>query len=118
MSVHAVRGRHSVTRFTTVESIPGFSLLRLDLLTGRTHQIRVHLQSINHPVVGDSRYGGRQWKSVQNPVKRGALRRYSGHALHAAELSFPHPATGRQMNFTAEPPLEFSDLLDTLRGSG
>jgi len=116
MSVHAVRGRHAVTRFKTVEIIPGFSMLRITLLTGRTHQIRVHLQSINHPVVGDNRYGGRQWKSVQDPIKRGALRGFTGQALHAAKLGFTHPATGRKLRFKAKLPAEFQELLDALKG--
>jgi 23S rRNA pseudouridine1911/1915/1917 synthase len=115
MSVHAPRGRHAVTRYVTVERLQGFALLEIGLQTGRTHQIRVHLQSIHHPVVGDDRYGGRQWKSVQDPVKRSALRRFDRHALHASELGFTHPVTGQDLRFRIGLTADIRDLLEVLR---
>jgi 23S rRNA pseudouridine1911/1915/1917 synthase len=115
MSVRAPRGRRAVTRYAEVERMPGFSLLRIDLKTGRTHQIRVHLQSIHHPVVGDDRYGGRQWKGVQDTVKRNALRQFRRLALHASELGFRHPSTGEELRFRSELPGEIRSLLEVLR---
>jgi len=119
MAVRGTRGRtrDAVTLYDTRESMPGFTWLSLDLQTGRTHQIRVHMQSIHHPVVGDDRYGGRQWRSVQDPRKRKALAQFQRLALHAADLSFPHPETGRELALHAPPPVELRRLLDTLRGT-
>jgi 23S rRNA pseudouridine1911/1915/1917 synthase len=97
--------------------MPGFAWLSLDLRTGRTHQIRVHMQSIHHPLVGDDRYGGRQWRSVQDPRKRKALAEFRRLALHAADLSFPHPETGRELSLHAPLPAELRSLLDTLRST-
>jgi 23S rRNA pseudouridine1911/1915/1917 synthase len=116
MSVRAVRGRSARTAYTTVETMPGFALLRLRLHTGRTHQIRVHLQSIHHPVVGDTRYGGRQWRGVQDRDKRNALRGFHRLALHASRLEFAHPASGRPVRVRAELPEDLEDLLRRLRG--
>ena len=117
MAVQATRGRRrwARTAYTTVESVPGFSLLDVDLTTGRTHQIRVHLESIHHPIVGDERYGGRAWRGVQDPVKRKALKEFEYLALHAAKLSFVHPTRGEKMRFRSSPPQRFVDLLAVLR---
>jgi 23S rRNA pseudouridine1911/1915/1917 synthase len=97
MSVSSRNSRPALTRFTTREDLPGFSLLDMRPETGRTHQIRVHLQSINHPIVGDSSYGGCQWRGVQDPLKRKALKGFDRLALHATGLQFDHPATGREL---------------------
>jgi 23S rRNA pseudouridine1911/1915/1917 synthase len=117
MAVEGTRGRTrvAVTEYDTEESIPGFALLRIRLETGRTHQVRVHMQSIRHPLVGDDRYGGKAWRGVQDPLKRKALREFDRLALHAAELSFDHPLGGRRLRFTAPLPAEFRDLLEVLR---
>jgi 23S rRNA pseudouridine1911/1915/1917 synthase len=117
MAVRSTRGRRrwARTAYTTSESIPGFSLLDVDLTTGRTHQIRVHLESIHHPIVGDERYGGRAWRGVQDPLKRKALREFEHLALHAAKLSFEHPSSGRKMRFRSSIPQRFQDLLTVLR---
>ena len=89
-------------------------------MTSRGHllaiiTIRVHLQSLNHPVVGDDRYGGRGWRGVQDPAKRKALREFRGLALHASELRFEHPVSGKQLRFAAPVPEELARLLDVLR---
>ena len=120
MAVEGTRGRRrtAITDYRTMESIPGFSLLEIDLLTGRTHQIRVHMQAIRHPIVGDERYGGCAWKGVQDPVRRKALREFEGLALHAGRLRFAHPTTGRRMVFHAPLPERFETLLTTLRVDG
>lgn len=117
MSVDAARGRSAATVYRSVETLPGFSLLQLGLETGRTHQIRVHLQSIHHPVVGDTRYGGVQWKGVQDPVKRKALREFRRLALHASDLGFQHPRGGQEVVFHAPLPEDIERLLRVLRGS-
>ena len=117
MAVRSTRGRRrwARTAYTTTESVPGFSLLDVDLTTGRTHQIRVHLESIHHPIVGDERYGGRAWRGVQDPLKRKALREFEHLALHAAKLSFEHPTRGDKMRFRSPLPQRIVDLLAVLR---
>lgn len=118
MAVRSTRGRRrwARTAYATIESVPGFSLLDVDLTTGRTHQIRVHLESIHHSIVGDERYGGRAWRGVQDPLKRKALREFEYVALHAAKLSFNHPSSQDKMRFRSPLPQRFQDLLAVLRG--
>jgi 23S rRNA pseudouridine1911/1915/1917 synthase len=117
MAVQGTRGLRRVARthYKTVESLPGFALLEINLETGRTHQIRVHMQSIRHPVVGDERYGGRPWRGIQDPLKRAAVKNFEGLALHALELQFDHPVGGQTCTFTAPLPQRLTQLLDRLR---
>jgi 23S rRNA pseudouridine1911/1915/1917 synthase len=115
MAVGGRGSREALTRYRTRERLPGVSLLTLHPETGRTHQLRVHLQSIHHPIVGDRRYGGRMWQGVQDPLKRKALRDFDRLALHASSLAFRHPATGREVAFAAPLPAEFEALLHALR---
>jgi 23S rRNA pseudouridine1911/1915/1917 synthase len=98
-------GRHAATRWKVLESFKGYDLVELTLETGRTHQIRVHLAHLGHPVVGDPAYGG----EVKLPVK------LAGQALHARRLAFTHPVTGEALSFEAEPPETFRKLLAYLR---
>ncbi|HEY9765996.1 MAG TPA: RluA family pseudouridine synthase [Chroococcales cyanobacterium] len=98
-------GRPSRTRYRVLEEFRGFSLLELTLESGRTHQIRVHLASLGHPVVGDPVYGNK----APTPVK------LPGQALHAFRLAFHHPRSGESLSFTANPPLPFQKLLNLLR---
>ncbi|MGE5559570.1 MAG: RluA family pseudouridine synthase [Chloroflexota bacterium] len=100
-------GRQAVTLFTVVETFPATSLLRCVLETGRTHQIRVHLAFIGHPVVGDRAYGGR----------RDSLG-ITGQALHAAALAFDHPVSGQALRFEVPPPADLRQLLKRLRDAG
>jgi 23S rRNA pseudouridine1911/1915/1917 synthase len=118
MAVRATRGRrrHARTAYRTLESLPGFAYLDVEPETGRTHQIRVHLESIRHPIVGDERYGGRAWRGVQDPLKRKALREFDRLALHALRLAFAHPATGKPLTFEAPLPAALTELLSVLRG--
>ena len=118
MAVDGTRGRRraALSHYRTIAEFPGFALLEVRPLTGRTHQIRVHLQSIHHPVVGDDRYGGRAWRGVQERARRDALRAFQRLALHAAELSFEHPVSGGSVSFRAPLPQEFEALLSVLRG--
>jgi 23S rRNA pseudouridine1911/1915/1917 synthase len=114
MKVAAPGGRNAVTRYRTVASPIGCAWLEIGLETGRTHQIRVHLQSIGHPVVGDERYGGVLWKGVQDPARRRALRALRRQALHASRLELPHPVDGRTVRFESPLPQDLRVLLSAL----
>lgn len=98
MAVRPESGKKAVTHFSTLESNEKASLLHLKLETGRTHQIRVHLQYIHHPIWGDEVYGG-PTASVNRQM------------LHAFRLSFQHPQTGSIKGFFAPPPLDFEECL-------
>lgn len=116
MAVDGRGSRAAISRFRTLETLSGFALLAVRPETGRTHQIRVHMQSIHHPIVGDARYGGRQWRGVVDAAKRTALRDFDRLALHAAELSFDHPSSGRRLRLESPLPEDFEALLRALRG--
>lgn len=107
MAVVEKGGRPAVTLFTVVETLLGYSLLEVELETGRTHQIRVHLAFTGHPVAGDATYGGAD--------SRLGL---TGQALHAWKLEFAHPITGVPCAFTAPPPADFAAVLERLRAGG
>jgi 23S rRNA pseudouridine1911/1915/1917 synthase len=115
MAVAGRGSRPAKSVFETRESMAGFALLEVRPETGRTHQIRVHLQSIGHPIVGDDRYGGQQWRGVLDPIKRKAIREFERLGLHAAELALEHPTSGARMHWTAPLPEEFKALLRVLR---
>jgi 23S rRNA pseudouridine1911/1915/1917 synthase len=114
MSVRTRSGRPATSGWRIVRDYPGFSLLEVAPRTGRTHQIRVHLQSIGHPIVGDATYGGAGWRGVPDPVRRKALREFGRLALHAARLTFRHPVSGESLAFEAPLPAEFVRLLEAL----
>ena len=99
-------GRSAVSDYEVLERFIGETLLQVSLSTGRTHQIRVHMAHIGHPVVGDPVYGSRR--------RRGEL---PGQLLHAAKLEFVHPATGEPMTFTAPLPDDFAGHLSRLRSA-
>jgi 23S rRNA pseudouridine1911/1915/1917 synthase len=98
ISTRARRARSAVTRVTWARHIPGASLLRVAIATGRTHQIRVHLSAIGHPIVGDALYGGVH-RRVPHDLR--AVLRLQRPFLHAERLSFTHPRTGEPLAFTA-----------------
>src|SRR5262245_43566633 len=98
-------GRHALTRFRVAKRYSHASLLECSLDTGRTHQIRVHMQSLGHPLVGDPVY--RRGRGGETTLKR--------QALHAAKLEFTHPASGERRRFEARLPEDFRLLLDSLR---
>ncbi len=102
--------REAVTHYAPIEEWGAFSEARLLLETGRTHQIRVHMSHIGHPVLGDTVYGG---VGTAFAKKHAAL--LSGQALHAERLTFTHPTTKEQMTFTAPPPPEYEQILALLR---
>lgn len=115
MSVRAPRGREALTRYSVVEALDGAALLRVRLHTGRTHQIRVHLASIGHPVAGDETYGGRREPPSRRAESREALRSLRRPALHAALLAFEHPATRERVCFESPLPEDISAVIERLR---
>lgn len=109
-------GRPAVTEYGVVQRWPKFALLDVDLLTGRTHQIRVHLAHLGHPVAGDAVYGGRKraCESAPNDRARAALEALSGQALHAAFLGLSHPVLDVPLEFRAALPPEMQTIIDAL----
>ena len=100
---------------TPLATVPFASLLEVELLTGRTHQIRVHLKSIGHPLVGDPVYGEARWKSAPHSL-RPLLRDFPRPALHAWRLAFEHPAGGGRVAVTAALPEDLLALWRSLAG--
>ena len=100
-------GRPSRTHIEVLERFAGGDVLKARLETGRTHQIRVHMAYIGHPVAGDERYGA---KTIVEGLE--------GHALHAAELAFVHPVTGESLRFTAPLPAGFAEYLSASERAG
>jgi 23S rRNA pseudouridine1911/1915/1917 synthase len=115
MTVRTGRGRDAHTTYEVVEALDGATLLRVRIHTGRTHQIRVHLASLGHPVAGDATYGGRRDPASKRSRSREALRGLERPALHAARLAFDDPATGRRLSFESPLPEELAALVRTLR---
>jgi 23S rRNA pseudouridine1911/1915/1917 synthase len=115
MSVQAPRGRAARSTWELVEALDGAALLRVRIHTGRTHQVRVHLASIGHPVAGDAAYGGRRNPGSRRPEAREALLGLGRPALHAAALAFDHPRTGERLAFTSPLPADLAELVETLR---
>ena len=113
-------GRHAVTHYAVLERYPKFAFVQLTLETGRLHQIRVHLQHIGHPVVGDAVYGGEQraLNDADTSDLKHALSRLKRQALHARLLGFEHPATGEHLTFSAPMPKDMQQVVDTLQMKG
>jgi len=116
MSTRTKKGRAATTRWRVVERLDGLTLLEISPQTGRTHQIRVHLSSIGHPVLGDPLYGrkGRPG-TIHDPVLKECVRRMNRQALHAHRLAFEHPRTGERVKFVSPIPQDMKDLLEWLR---
>lgn len=104
MAVVDSGGRAAITHFEVIERFRQFTLVRCRLETGRTHQIRVHMAYIGHPVVGDPVYG-----------RRSSAFQISGQALHSAHLEFDHPRTGDRLAFNADMPSDMQEILSRLR---
>ncbi|HEX9185740.1 MAG TPA: RluA family pseudouridine synthase [Vicinamibacteria bacterium] len=118
MSVRAPRGREARTSWAVVERFDGAALLRVRIHTGRTHQIRVHLASVGHPVAADAVYGGARRPSSGRAAARAALGSLARPALHAARLAFVHPATGERLAFDAPLPADLEAVIERLREAG
>ncbi len=108
-------GRPAVTRYRCGETAGGVSRLELDLETGRTHQIRVHLKAAGHPLVGDPTYGEARWKSLPAAAKR-PLKNFPRPALHARRLAFAHPVTGAPIEVEAPLPDDMRRLWRQVTG--
>jgi 23S rRNA pseudouridine1911/1915/1917 synthase len=117
MSVRAPRGRAARTSWSVEERFDGAALLRVRIHTGRTHQIRVHLASIGHPVAGDPLYGGTRTPPSRGAAALEALSSLARPALHAARLAFTHPSSGARLVFEAPLPADLAGLLDSLRSA-
>jgi len=107
-------GRSALSLYRTRRCYQRFTLLEVEIKTGRTHQIRVHLAWLKHPVVGDEVYGAGRDKTIQNVILRAHIRKLGRHFLHAEQLGFIHPKTGIPLRFTAPLPPELSSLIAEL----
>jgi 23S rRNA pseudouridine1911/1915/1917 synthase len=112
MSTRARRARTAVSRVVWTEPFPGVCLAGVGIATGRTHQIRVHLSAINHPIVGDALYGGVHRRV---PPQLRAVQKLERPFLHASKLAFTHPTDRRRMTFQSELPDDLARVLDQLR---
>lgn len=115
MSTRAPRGREARSSYRVLEALDGAALLRVRIHTGRTHQIRVHLAALGHPVAGDATYGGGRTPCCRRTTSRDALKSLSRPALHAARLAFDHPATGVRLAFESPWPEDLAGVLGALR---
>ncbi|HEX9877525.1 MAG TPA: 23S rRNA pseudouridine(1911/1915/1917) synthase RluD [Gammaproteobacteria bacterium] len=110
------RGREAVTRYRVVERFRAQTQLELTLETGRTHQIRVHMAHLRHPLVGDPLYGGRpRWPKAPSAGLSEALKDFRRQALHAVRLELEHPLSGRPLELESALPDDMSSLLEALR---
>jgi 23S rRNA pseudouridine1911/1915/1917 synthase len=106
MAIHGVAARSARTSYRVLETFPGFAVVEAKLHTGRTHQIRVHMAAIGHPVAGDTTYHGASVAGLDRQF------------LHAHRLDVRSPATGEHLSFTAELPPDLADVLERLRKLG
>lgn len=111
-------GRHAVTHYRVLQRFRWHTHLRLRLETGRTHQIRVHMAQLKHPIVGDGVYGGQVQRGAGMPeALRSRLRAFPRQALHARELAFAHPDDGRLLSFESPLPADLAELLAALQAT-
>lgn len=103
-------GREAITHYKTIEEFSGFTYAKMELETGRTHQIRVHMSHIGHPIMGDTVYGG-----GKTPFEKAHKSLIDGQMLHAKELSFPHPRTKKIVHFECPLPENFEKILKILK---
>ena len=109
-------GKEAITRISLSESFQGYSLLRVNLETGRTHQIRVHLTHAGYPIVGDSVYGARkQFAPGSNEGLKNIISSFTRQALHASELELIHPSSKKLVSFEADLPEDMSRLIGQLK---
>jgi 23S rRNA pseudouridine1911/1915/1917 synthase len=102
-------GRPALTRYRVLAEGSGVSLVELEIETGRTHQIRVHLKAIRHPLVGDPTYAGNRWRGAPKTVQK-TLAGFERPALHALSVALDHPTRGERLRFTAPLPRDLSSL--------
>ncbi len=117
MAVDAPRARPAWTRWRALQALCGATLVEVRIGTGRTHQIRVHMASLGHPVAGDPLYGGlRRARGLGSPRARRVLEAAPAQALHAWRLVFDHPRTGRRLRLVAPVPPDLARLITDLGG--
>jgi 23S rRNA pseudouridine1911/1915/1917 synthase len=119
MAVDRSRGREAVTKVLVLDSFERFDYIRVTTLTGRTHQIRVHLAFISHPILGDPVYGGQRRRGLHSDKRTRdhvsmLLKIMHRQALHASKLSFEHPATLRRLYFKTALPEDMRLVLESL----
>jgi 23S rRNA pseudouridine1911/1915/1917 synthase len=107
-------GRSALSIYRVRQRYERFTLLDVELKTGRTHQIRVHLAWLKHPVIGDETYGGGRDNTIQDPAVRTKVKTLRRQFLHAEKLSFNHPQTGDRLEFTSQLPLDLQNFLEFL----
>ena len=116
MSTSSRRSKEAITRWRVHERFGMAAMLDVDIATGRTHQIRVHLSTLGHPVVGDSVYGNaKRADNIHNTIVRSKLKAMKRQALHSAGIGFVHPVTSQEMVFTSPLPDDMAELADFLR---
>ena len=116
MAVLERGGREAVTHYRIQERFAAHTHLRVKLETGRTHQIRVHMSHLKHPIVGDSTYGGDVVRGRgMDEGLRAVLKAFPRQALHARELALEHPISGKEISCSVEPPKDMQSLIKTLR---
>lgn len=112
-STQEEKGKRAVTHYSTLREGAHFSLLELQLETGRTHQIRVHLSSLQHPIVGDDTYGGKKRAhNLASQKLKHYIQKMERFALHAKQLGFVHPKTKEQLLFTSDWPEDMTELFE------
>jgi len=119
MAVVTGGGKHALTRYRVQRPFGDIAaLIECRLATGRTHQIRVHMASIGHPLVGDPVYGRSRHAKLKalTPEQRAALTEFPRQALHAFQLGFTHPITGERLTFSSDEPYDFNALVSSLEG--
>ena len=110
MAVTQKHSRHAVTHYRVIERMEKFTLIEAQLETGRTHQIRVHMSSLGHPVMGDTLYGG-----GRSDFEKKNAKILQEQCLHACHVGFVHPITGQELQFDADLPDYFEEVLGKLR---
>lgn len=123
MAVTNVSSREAKTSYHLLRRYRSYDLIEVNLMTGRTHQIRVHFSHVGHPVFGDGEYGGREkWHrgifAPERPLAKKLLELMKRQALHAAKLEFEHPVTGKRVELEIASPDDFRNLLEVLDGEG
>ncbi|HEY0370542.1 MAG TPA: RluA family pseudouridine synthase [Thermoanaerobaculia bacterium] len=108
-------GRAAITDYEVAERLRYVSLVRCRLRTGRTHQIRVHLKHLGHPIVGDPMYSGPQWRGIPDKRVQKLLSSLERQMLHAARITFAHPSDGHTLSVEAPLPRDFADVITALR---
>lgn len=111
ISHNTKKGRFALTKYFTIESSIYFSLLDIEIKTGRTHQIRVHLASLHHPIVGDKIYAGCNWNRIESQALRDRIKRMNIFGLQAYYLAFWHPSNGSWIDFSIPINDSFRELL-------